>query len=107
MGLNIEFIIIYFIYGLAFFVLGIASFLESDRSPKLAEARVLRPLAVFGLIHGSHEWLEMIFIFSALMGRPGNIYFVYLRLVMLIVSFISLIAFGVQVFRTPNVEEDI
>lgn len=50
--------LVFFIYGLAFFGMGITMALESGHSPALAHARVLRPLAAFGLIHGAHEWLE-------------------------------------------------
>ena len=58
--------LVYFIYGLAFFSMGLAMLLESGRSPLLAEAAVLLPLAVFGFVHGGHEWLEMF-----LEGEPG------------------------------------
>ena len=34
------------------FAMGIAMWLETGRSPALAEARVLRSLAAFGLLHG-------------------------------------------------------
>lgn len=48
-------IIIYFFYGLSFFVMGLAVLLEFGHSSKLDFARALRPLIGFGLIHGSHE----------------------------------------------------
>jgi len=50
-----DIVLIFFIYGLAFFSMGIALSLETMRSPRLAERRVLRPLAIFGLLHGMHE----------------------------------------------------
>ncbi|MEW6718108.1 MAG: hypothetical protein AB1345_11480 [Chloroflexota bacterium] len=46
--------LIFFIYGLAFFYLGLAMAREAGRSPLLAKARMLRPLAVFGITHGLH-----------------------------------------------------
>ena len=50
---------IFFVYGLAFFGMGLAILLEighiSDRRLRYA----LRFLAVFGLVHGIHEWMEM------------------------------------------------
>ena len=52
-------VLIYFIYGLAFFSMGFAVLLESGRSSKSNFAHALRPLAVFGLTHGVHEWGEM------------------------------------------------
>jgi hypothetical protein len=49
---------VYFIYGLAFFSMGLAILLERGRAsdPRLSQA--LRLLAFFGW-HGGHEWLEM------------------------------------------------
>jgi signal transduction histidine kinase len=102
MGLNLNYIIIYFIYGLAFFSLGLATFLESGRSPLLAQTRVLRPLSVFGFLHGIHEWLEMLFIFSLIMGNQETGPLVIARLGLLTISFTYLIAFSVRVFRSQT-----
>ena len=41
-------VLAFFIYGLAFFTMGIALTLEAWRSSSLRERRLLRPLAVFG-----------------------------------------------------------
>jgi hypothetical protein len=51
--------IIYFFYGLAFFSMGLAVFLELEQCSDSRLRHALRPLAVFGFIHGIHEWLEM------------------------------------------------
>ncbi len=45
-------IVVYFFYGLSFFVMGLAVLLEFGHSSKLDFARALRPLVGFGLIHG-------------------------------------------------------
>jgi hypothetical protein len=50
---------VYFVYGLAFFSMGLAVLLESERSSEMRLVRALRPLALFGLMHGVHEWGEM------------------------------------------------
>ncbi|MFP3854858.1 MAG: hypothetical protein ACLFWD_11260, partial [Anaerolineales bacterium] len=50
---------IYFIYGLAFYSMGLAILLEISRGPSSHLRTSLRPLAAFGLLHGLHEWLEM------------------------------------------------
>ena len=70
---DLALLLIYFIYGLAFFSLGMALAVESGRSSTLAEAQVLRPLAVFGLLHGTHEWLEAYLLQSEAYGAqlPG------------------------------------
>ena len=53
---------IFFVYGLAFFALGLALALELGRSLDSRFKRTLRPLVVFGLVHGFHEWFEMFVI---------------------------------------------
>jgi signal transduction histidine kinase len=52
-------IAIFFFYGLAFFTLGLALWLASQRESDFKFVRAIRPLALFGLIHGVHEWYEM------------------------------------------------
>jgi hypothetical protein len=48
--------VIYFVYGQVFFVLGLILALQSWRHTRLALARSLKWLAAFGIIHGLHEW---------------------------------------------------
>ena len=91
--------LVFFIYGLAFFCLGLAMLLESGRSPLLAEARVLRPLAIFGLVHGSHEWLEMFLDKSEWLVFQYPTQIAWLRIGVLTLSFVSLIIFGLQVLQ--------
>jgi signal transduction histidine kinase len=50
---------IYFVYGLAFFSMGLAVMLESRRTSELPIARCMGLLAGFGLFHGIHEWVDM------------------------------------------------
>ena len=97
-----DIVIVYFVYGLAFFSMGLAIALEAGRSPLLAEARVLRPLAVFGLLHGTHEWLEIFIIQAEYFGVVIPLPWLWLRLGLLAISFISLIAYGVQALRPPK-----
>src|SRR3989304_3879784 len=51
--------LIFFLYGLAFFSMGLAITLEVGRGTDAGLRHALRPLAGFGLLHGVHEWLEM------------------------------------------------
>jgi signal transduction histidine kinase len=51
--------IIYFVYGLVFFILGFAIVLQTRRSSRLDLARSLRWLAAFGIMHGLYEWGEL------------------------------------------------
>jgi len=86
--------LVFFIYGIAFFGMGITMALESGRLPALAQARVLRPLAAFGLIHGTHEWMEAYLIQAESLGAPIPSWLPWLRLFLLITSFVSLLIYG-------------
>lgn len=94
-----DIVYIFFIYGLAFFSMGLAMMMEARRSPLLAEARVLRPLALFGFVHGSHEWFEMAILVRGWFGLRTPPLIPWIRLSVLIFSFTSLIIFGLQVLR--------
>jgi signal transduction histidine kinase len=99
------FAFIYFIYGLAFFCMGLIVLIEGGRGgdPRLRKA--LKPLAVFGLIHGGHEWIEMFEILGMLPGQEEiPIFWTSLRLALLAFSFLSLTAFGAAMLSpTENV----
>jgi two-component system sensor histidine kinase UhpB len=95
---DIRTVLIFFVYGLAFFTMGLAMSLESRRSPLLAEARLLYPLAFFGFVHGTHEWLEMYLRIQEWFDMPVSEVAPWLRLFLLVVSFTSLIFFGLQTF---------
>lgn len=100
--LNFEIVVVYFIYGLAFFSMGLAVMMEARRSPLLAEAGVLGPLAFFGFVHGSHEWLEMALILRSWFGFADPISAPVVRLLMLVISFASLALYGFQVLRPQS-----
>jgi len=87
--------LVYFVYGLAFFSMGLAMLMESNRSPLLAQARILRPLAFFGFVHGSHEWLEMFLDKSDWLVFQDPMLVNWLRIGVLSLSFASLGLFGV------------
>lgn len=97
-----DIVLIFFIYGLAFFSMGVALSLESLRTPRLAERRVLRPLAVFGLLHGMHEWIEILLMQGTWLGVPFPEYIEWLRFAMLGISFIPLIYFGLLMLVDPE-----
>lgn len=84
---------IYFLYGLAFFVTGVAVWLETSRSSALPAAKALPFLAAFGLIHGGHEWIEM---FQLMSPDPPTPLFQNGRLVILALSFMLLVEFGLR-----------
>jgi len=99
---HLDYIIMYHLYGLAFFSMGLAMALEAGRSPLLAEARILRPLAVFGLLHGLHEWLELYTVQAGWHDISLGKTVILIRLLILTLSFTSLIAYGVQVLRPKD-----
>lgn len=97
--MDFGFVLVYFIYGLAFFSMGLAMMFEARRSPLLADARALWPLALFGLVHGTHEWLEMLLDIRSWFGLSVPGYIPGLRLFMLVISFIFLVVFALQILR--------
>ena len=88
--------LVYFVYGLAFFSMGLAMFMESSRTPLLAQSRVLRPLAVFGFVHGIHEWIEMFLDKSDWLVFQNPVLVIWLRILVLSVSFTSLGLFALR-----------
>ncbi|MFN2159434.1 MAG: sensor histidine kinase [Anaerolineales bacterium] len=90
-------IFIYFIYGLSFFTMGLAIFLEVGHASELDFANALRPLAVFGLLHGLHEWFEMFLLLQFTSGEGGlTLWIAAIRIFLLAVSFLMLILFGIR-----------
>ncbi len=85
---------IYFFYGLSFFSMGLLVLLEGGRSSDARLRRGLRPLAAFGLIHATNEWLDMFRLVEELGGHTFPDWLVIVRLGMLAFSFLSLAAFG-------------
>nr|MBI2904672.1 sensor histidine kinase [Chloroflexota bacterium] len=97
--------IILFIYGLVFFVLGLAIALQSRRYSRLDLARSLTWLAAFGFTHGLHEWGDLFIPIQARYLNPTIIQFLNLsQLVLLAVSFTCLLEFGVALLRPSGRE---
>ena len=88
--------LVYFIYGLAFFSMGIVMLLEAGRSPLLGDKGALILLAVFGFIHAFHEWIELAII-SEYLGTSPTIN--WLRILILAGSFFVLFMFGLRVIK--------
>ena len=51
--------VIYFVYGLAFFVMGLNIALQSRQSSRLELARSMNWLAGFGILHGLNGWGDL------------------------------------------------
>ena len=52
-------VVVFFIYGLAFFILGFAIVVYPKKGSAFKLANYLWLIAGFGLIHGANEWLDM------------------------------------------------
>ena len=89
-------IIVFFVYGLAFYTMGLALALEiGGRIGDLEVHRAMKALALFGILHGLHEWYEMFLKIEAQVYRlaPSRAVEV-LRVVLLAVSFAALCVSG-------------
>ena len=83
--------LLYLLYGLAFFTLGVAILSRNTRFSELGIAKILWLLAVFGIIHGFHEWLELL---EQLNPEIKTVPFYHLRLIVVSTSFLFLLYFG-------------
>jgi signal transduction histidine kinase len=92
--------IIFFAYGLAFFIMGLVVALQSRQSSRLELARSLNWLAGFGILHGLNEWGDLFIpIQAAYLSTPlVNLLFV-IQLVLLALSFTCLFSFGVSLLK--------
>lgn len=87
--------LIYFVYGLAFFSMGLAITLEAGRGSDDRLRWALRPLAGFGLLHGAHEWIEMFELLKVLpLQDEAPLFWTSFRIGLLAFSFLLLAAFG-------------
>ena len=88
------FILLYFLYGLAFFSMGLLVAMEGGRATDPRLRMALRPLAGFGLVHAAHEWLEMFEQFSGYTPHSEPTFNAIIEFILLAFSFLSLAAFG-------------
>ena len=92
--------IILFIYGLTFFVLGLAIAFQSRHYSRLDLARSLSWLAAFGLMHGLYAWGELFSpVQEAYLSRVGIEILHTIHLVLLSLSFACLFEFGVTLLH--------
>jgi diguanylate cyclase (GGDEF)-like protein len=85
---------VFFIYGLAFFTMGIAIFVQPVGKTKFKLANILRLLGWFGLIHGINEWLD-----GWIIIKGQQVSLDTLRLFVLFISYLFLFEFGRRIFR--------
>lgn len=86
----------YFIYGLAFFSMGLAMLLETRRVPLLAGPRTLHPFSIFFFFNGIVNWVEVVFFIAAWRGYDLASGFYWLHFLMLLTSFSCLSIFSIR-----------
>jgi signal transduction histidine kinase len=94
--LGIGLYLIFFIYGLSFWAMGLAVLLETGRIGSRRQARSLYWLAGFGILHGSHEWFEASLLQSKSLGAVWPSWLEWARLAILAVSFGCLYLYAVR-----------
>lgn len=92
--------LVFFGYGLVFFILGLAIALQSRNTSRLDLARSLKWLAAFGFAHSFNEWGDLFIPIQAvyLSGEEIKILH-YLHLFLLALSFTFLFEFGVALLK--------
>ncbi len=84
-------IFVWFVYGLAFFVLGLAVLIYPKKESKFELARHIWKIGAFGILHGINEWLDM---FIAIGGPLPPAVMEKARMATLSGSFMFLLLFG-------------
>ena len=93
-------IIILFVYGQVFFVMGLAIALQSWQHSRLSLARALPWLAIFGFTHGLHEWGDVFIpIQTAYLPNSAINILIVVQLLLLAISFVGLFQYGIESLR--------
>ena len=95
--LEVNWIILYFVYGQVFFLTGLVTGLQWRRQSDLDLARPLPWLAAFGIAHGFNEWGYIFIPLQALYLDDAVVQLMVIaHLLLLAVSFFFLFQFGVE-----------
>ncbi|RKY10202.1 MAG: hypothetical protein DRP66_00345 [Planctomycetota bacterium] len=86
--------VVFFIYGLGFFILGFAVALYPRKNSTFALAEHLYLIAGFGFLHGVNEWLDM---FILIYQSSDTMVLEIIRAATLPTSFLCLVHFGAKV----------
>ena len=89
-------IIVYSVYGQVFFTTGVILAIQSLRHSRLRLAQALSWLALFGILHGLHEWGDVFIPIQATYLPASLVKLLHIAQVFLLaVSFLCLFQFGV------------
>jgi signal transduction histidine kinase/ActR/RegA family two-component response regulator len=89
--------LVYFLYGLAFFLLGFLLFLYPKKDSTFHLAKNLWLIAAFGIFHGLNEWIDM---FLLIHETAEPIYLKSAQLILIPLSFGFLLLFGTKTIAT-------
>jgi hypothetical protein len=87
---------IYFIYGLSFMVMAYLVIEEITKATSTALVSSFYMLAFFGLAHGTTELIDWLRFILKTLGSPEFIYFTYASQILLVLSFVFLLQFGIN-----------
>src|ERR1700719_2673136 len=91
-------LVVFFCYGLAFFLLGIAILLQPKRGSAFNIGNHLWLLAGFGLLHGLNEWMDMFLTLGDIYWTPlGTEVIKIASLYFGAGSFVCLLQFGLRI----------
>lgn len=89
-----------FVYGQVFFILGMVTACQSWQNSRLALARSLKWLAIFGFSHALYEWGNIFIPLQATyLTGPLKDGLLGLQLMLLAISFAALFQFGSEILR--------
>ncbi|MBI4790716.1 MAG: sensor histidine kinase [Chloroflexi bacterium] len=89
-------IVVYFVYGEAFFILGLAIALQSRKHSQLPLANRLWILAVFGIVHAFYEWGTVFIPIQTYLPATVTSTLQIFQVVLGAISFLALFQFGVE-----------
>ena len=91
--------VVFFIYGLAFFLLGFAILIYPTKGSSYDLSKSIKFIAWFGILHGINEWLDL-FLLIEHFSNPFPIKII--RAGTLPLSFIFLVYFGSKVLASHS-----
>ena len=92
--------VVFFIYGLAFFILGFAVLLYPKKGSSFALAKSIKLIAGFGILHGINEWLDMFLLINEHVATSIDpLALEIIRMATLPISFAYLVHFGVRILK--------
>lgn len=86
--------IVYFIYGFSFVVMGLGILFQPKQGSEFKIAKIIWFLALFGITHGTAEWLDMWAII-----KGGSPVFDKVRWGILLISYLFLFEFSMRLFN--------